>query len=318
MVSFWGAESVFTPFHAFRQDGDALHIVDVFTHLGKANFDRFDLGFGDDVGFEESRRSGAIDEELAVELHRVVVVVDELRAGLDDAATLEHVHQIREPEVDDAWRGEGVTSCSRASSVALDALREILRVDQRVRLRRIENVNRLGFLKVGLHRIAVLVSEKPVTVADEVEMSGREVFQFRADHVRVHAVHFDQPEVDVLNFAGLRVDGRIDIAAIVEKRLLGVDMVAAAGPLDGELIAAGLAELAEHRAAALARGALDDPFGEISRCFNPTKIIARHNTWAMLCADEQVYSYRPDFHWLDVNDKCQNDWTDFRIDIFSC
>lgn len=39
-----------------------------------------------------------------------------------------------------------------------------------------------------------------------------------------------------------------------------------------------------------------------------TKLIARHNTFAMLSADEQVYSHRPDFHWLDSASKCQNDW----------
>jgi hypothetical protein len=30
-----------------------------------------------------------------------------------------------------------------------------------------------------------------------------------------------------------------------------------------------------------------------------TKLIACHNTFAMLSADEQVYSHRPDFHWVD-------------------
>ena len=39
-----------------------------------------------------------------------------------------------------------------------------------------------------------------------------------------------------------------------------------------------------------------------------TKLIAHHNTFAMLTAENQVYSHRPDFHWLDPNGKCQNDW----------
>lgn len=46
------------------------------------------------------------------------------------------------------------------------------------------------------------------------------------------------------------------------------------------------------------------------------KLIARHNTFAMLSADEQVYSHRPDFHWLDASDKCRNDWTLFSSEEF--
>ncbi len=42
-----------------------------------------------------------------------------------------------------------------------------------------------------------------------------------------------------------------------------------------------------------------------------TKIAARHNTFTMLRSDEQVYSHRPDFHWLSSADKCKNDWTLF-------
>lgn len=42
-----------------------------------------------------------------------------------------------------------------------------------------------------------------------------------------------------------------------------------------------------------------------------TKLIAHHNTFAMLTAEEQIYSYRPDFHWLDAKGKCQNDWQVF-------
>jgi hypothetical protein len=48
-----------------------------------------------------------------------------------------------------------------------------------------------------------------------------------------------------------------------------------------------------------------------------TKLIARHNTLAMLTADEQVYSHRPDFHWLDSSDHCQNDWQLFSREDFA-
>lgn len=47
-----------------------------------------------------------------------------------------------------------------------------------------------------------------------------------------------------------------------------------------------------------------------------TKLVAQFNTFAMLFADEQVYSHRPDFHWLDSAGKCQNDWTLFSKDAF--
>jgi hypothetical protein len=47
-----------------------------------------------------------------------------------------------------------------------------------------------------------------------------------------------------------------------------------------------------------------------------TKMIAHHNTFAMISADEQVYSHRPDFHWLDKTIKCQNDWRLFSRDDF--
>jgi hypothetical protein len=47
-----------------------------------------------------------------------------------------------------------------------------------------------------------------------------------------------------------------------------------------------------------------------------TKLIARHNTFAMLSADEQIYSHRPDFHWLDVSNKSQNDWKLFSREEF--
>ena len=47
-----------------------------------------------------------------------------------------------------------------------------------------------------------------------------------------------------------------------------------------------------------------------------TKLVARHNTFAMLSADEQVYSHRPDFHWVDKTGTCQNDWTLFSKDEF--
>ena len=48
-----------------------------------------------------------------------------------------------------------------------------------------------------------------------------------------------------------------------------------------------------------------------------TKLIARHNTFVMLTADEHVYSHRPDFHWLDSSDHCQNDWQRFAKGDFS-
>jgi hypothetical protein len=47
-----------------------------------------------------------------------------------------------------------------------------------------------------------------------------------------------------------------------------------------------------------------------------TKLIARHNTFSMLTADEQVYSHRPDFRWLDKAERCQNDWRLFSKDDF--
>jgi len=42
--------------------------------------------------------------------------------------------------------------------------------------------------------------------------------------------------------------------------------------------------------------------------------IARQNTFAMLCAEEQVYSHVPDFYWLDENERCQTDWSLFQKD----
>jgi len=47
---------------------------------------------------------------------------------------------------------------------------------------------------------------------------------------------------------------------------------------------------------------------EVESPYLTTKLIARHNTFAMLSADEQVYSHRSDFHWLGHINKCQNDW----------
>ena len=47
------------------------------------------------------------------------------------------------------------------------------------------------------------------------------------------------------------------------------------------------------------------------------KLIAKHNTFVMLTADEQVYSHRPDFYWLDKADRCQNDWKRFVKGDFS-
>ena len=47
---------------------------------------------------------------------------------------------------------------------------------------------------------------------------------------------------------------------------------------------------------------------EIEPPFLNTVLIARHNAFAMRSADEQVYSHRPDFHWLDREGRCKNDW----------
>lgn len=40
-------------------------------------------------------------------------------------------------------------------------------------------------------------------------------------------------------------------------------------------------------------------------------LIAQHNTFAMLRADEQLYSHEPDFCWLDEGRKHQNSWEVF-------
>ena len=47
-----------------------------------------------------------------------------------------------------------------------------------------------------------------------------------------------------------------------------------------------------------------------------TKLIAQHNTFMMLSTDEQIYSFREDFHWLDKANKCQNDWRMFNAADF--
>ena len=41
------------------------------------------------------------------------------------------------------------------------------------------------------------------------------------------------------------------------------------------------------------------------------KLIATHNTFAMLTAEEQVYSYNADFCWLDSKGKVQTQWESF-------
>jgi hypothetical protein len=46
------------------------------------------------------------------------------------------------------------------------------------------------------------------------------------------------------------------------------------------------------------------------------KYIARVNTLTMLTAEEQVYSYEPDFCWLDETHKYQTNWTMFSKDKF--
>jgi len=37
--------------------------------------------------------------------------------------------------------------------------------------------------------------------------------------------------------------------------------------------------------------------------------IARQNTFAMMRADDQVYSHSPDFCWIDESGEYQTDWT---------
>jgi hypothetical protein len=44
--------------------------------------------------------------------------------------------------------------------------------------------------------------------------------------------------------------------------------------------------------------------------------IAAHNTFAMITADEQVYSHVPDFCWLDENGRYQTDWRLFSREKF--
>lgn len=48
-----------------------------------------------------------------------------------------------------------------------------------------------------------------------------------------------------------------------------------------------------------------------------TKLIAMCNTFTMLNASEQLYSHRPDFHWLDSEGKCRNDWEAFAVSDFA-
>jgi hypothetical protein len=49
----------------------------------------------------------------------------------------------------------------------------------------------------------------------------------------------------------------------------------------------------------------------VVRPFVNRKLIARHNTFFMLTAEEQLYSAAPDFCWLDETDRVQNDWMVF-------
>jgi hypothetical protein len=42
--------------------------------------------------------------------------------------------------------------------------------------------------------------------------------------------------------------------------------------------------------------------------------LAHHNTFAMLTADEQLYSHRPDFEWMNENGHSCNDWKLFSKD----
>jgi hypothetical protein len=47
-------------------------------------------------------------------------------------------------------------------------------------------------------------------------------------------------------------------------------------------------------------------------------LIARHNTFTMLTAHEQIFSTTPDFCWLDETGKYQTDWRRFSKDTFFC
>lgn len=47
------------------------------------------------------------------------------------------------------------------------------------------------------------------------------------------------------------------------------------------------------------------------------RMIGNANTWALLRADAQVYSHRPDFCWHDEENIEQTDWTRFSKDKFS-
>jgi hypothetical protein len=53
------------------------------------------------------------------------------------------------------------------------------------------------------------------------------------------------------------------------------------------------------------------PFVQSDELLVSRKLIAQFNTFAMLHADEQVYSHRPDFEWLDESRICQRDWRRF-------
>ena len=41
------------------------------------------------------------------------------------------------------------------------------------------------------------------------------------------------------------------------------------------------------------------------------RLIAKHNTFAMITADEQIYSHAPDFCWLDATARVQTEWRSF-------
>jgi hypothetical protein len=41
------------------------------------------------------------------------------------------------------------------------------------------------------------------------------------------------------------------------------------------------------------------------------RLIAKHNTFAMITADEQIYSHAPDFCWLDATGRVQTEWRSF-------
>lgn len=61
--------------------------------------------------------------------------------------------------MDHARRAERIVLVAELHPVALDALGEVACVDQRVRLRMVEDIDRIRLVEISLHRIAVLIGE---------------------------------------------------------------------------------------------------------------------------------------------------------------